>query len=102
MNRVLLTLMAFLLVALSGFLWGAQRPSQGRQSPPAQTSTSGGKTPVDPVAKGEKLFQAHCGRCHNAPEQLSPRAVGTVLRHMRVRALLSETDEKLILEYLRP
>jgi mono/diheme cytochrome c family protein len=102
MNRVLSTIAAALLAGCFGLLWGAQPTSQGRQSPQAQNNTSGGKAGVDPVAKGEKLFQVNCGRCHNAPEQLSPRAAETVLRHMKVRALLSETDEKLILEYLRP
>jgi hypothetical protein len=51
---------------------------------------------------GERAFQANCGRCHNPPEQLSPRITGTVLRHMRVRALLSPQDEHDILKYLAP
>lgn len=51
---------------------------------------------------GERKFQANCSRCHNAPEQLSPRISGTVVRHMRVRALLSAEDERDILRYLAP
>ena len=51
---------------------------------------------------GERAFQANCGRCHNPPEQLNPRITGTVLRHMRVRALLSPQDERDILKYLAP
>ena len=51
---------------------------------------------------GERAFQANCGRCHNPPEQLDPRITGTVLRHMRVRALLSAQDEQDILKYLAP
>lgn len=51
---------------------------------------------------GERKFQANCSRCHTAPEQLSPRISGTVLRHMRVRALLSPEDEQDILHYLAP
>jgi cytochrome c5 len=51
---------------------------------------------------GERKFQANCSRCHDAPEQLSPRITGTVLRHMRVRALLSAEDERDILRYLAP
>jgi hypothetical protein len=51
---------------------------------------------------GERAFQANCGRCHNPPEQLSPRITGTVLRHMRERALLSPQDERDILKYLAP
>jgi cytochrome c5 len=51
---------------------------------------------------GERKFQANCSRCHTAPEQLSPRIVGTVVRHMRVRASLSAQDEQDILRYLAP
>ena len=60
--------------------------------------------PMTPAAPdpGEQKFQANCGRCHNPPEQLSPRITGTVLRHMRVRALLSAQDERDILKYLAP
>jgi cytochrome c5 len=51
---------------------------------------------------GEQKFQANCGRCHNPPESLSPREVKAVLQHMRVRAMLSAEDEKLIRKYLAP
>ena len=51
---------------------------------------------------GERLFQANCGRCHRPPDQLSPKAAGSVLRHMRVRAMLSKEDEQQILKYLAP
>jgi cytochrome c5 len=50
----------------------------------------------------ERAFQANCSRCHYAPESLSPRITGTVVRHMRVRANLSAEDERLILSYLNP
>jgi cytochrome c5 len=51
---------------------------------------------------GGRKFDANCGRCHSAPEQLSPSLTGTVVRHMRVRASLSAQDEKDILKYLAP
>jgi cytochrome c5 len=51
---------------------------------------------------GERAFKANCSRCHYAPESLSPRITGTVIRHMRVRANLSAEDERLILHYLNP
>jgi cytochrome c5 len=50
----------------------------------------------------ERAFQANCSRCHDAPETLSPRISGTVVRHMRVRANLSAEEERLILSYLNP
>jgi cytochrome c5 len=51
---------------------------------------------------GEKRFQTNCGRCHNPPEAISPREARAVVRHMRIRAMLSAEDEKLILEFLAP
>jgi cytochrome c5 len=60
------------------------------------------KRPVSATADGEKRFEANCGRCHNVPEDLSPRESRAVVRQMRVRARLTAEDEKLILQYLAP
>ncbi len=66
-----------------------------------------GQPPKKPVAQtnlpdGARLFAVNCGRCHRPPDQLSPKIAGSVLRHMRVRATLSQEDEKAILKYLAP
>ena len=50
--------------------------------------------------EGEKRFRANCGRCHAAPQKFPPRMMGTVLRHMRVRATITEEDQRLILLYM--
>jgi cytochrome c2 len=74
----------------------------------AQAAQSAGQAPSTKHAKpastnpGERVFQANCSRCHNPPEQLSPRITGTVLRHMRERALLSPQDERDLLKFLNP
>jgi cytochrome c5 len=72
----------------------------------AAKSGKGGQQPVKKAVAaqdpGERKFQENCGRCHTAPEQLSPRIAGTVLRHMRVRASLSAETERDILRYLAP
>ncbi len=47
-------------------------------------------------------FETHCGRCHNPPESISRSEAKAVVMHMRVRALLSAEDEKLILDYIAP
>jgi hypothetical protein len=73
-----------------------------------QSSAQGTKPSNSAVHKkvktndGEQRFQANCGRCHTPPEAISPREVKAVLQHMRVRAMLSAQDEKLILKYLAP
>ena len=64
--------------------------------------TSSAPSSPGAASPGEQRFRANCGRCHNPPEALSPREVRAVARHMRVRAMLSGEDEKLILEYLAP
>ena len=51
---------------------------------------------------GEQKFQQNCSRCHNAPEGFSPRISGTIVKHLRVRASLSEQDARDILRYLNP
>ena len=60
------------------------------------------KKPAAPTDPAERAFQANCSRCHYAPETLSPRITGTVVRHMRVRANLSAEEERLILSYFNP
>jgi hypothetical protein len=52
--------------------------------------------------EGDRIFQQNCSRCHNAPEGFSSRISGTVLRHMRVRASLSQRDEQELLRFLNP
>ena len=66
--------------------------------PDANRSTQAASSGND----GEKRFQTNCGRCHNPPETLSPREVRAVVRHMRVRAMLTAEDEKLIIDFLAP
>jgi cytochrome c5 len=57
---------------------------------------------AQPQSEGERVFQQNCWRCHNAPEGFSPRISGTVVRHMRVRASLSQHDEQELLKFLNP
>ena len=50
--------------------------------------------------EGEKRFHANCGRCHAAPQKFPPRMMATIVRHMRVRATISDEDMRLVLYYL--
>jgi len=50
--------------------------------------------------EGERRFHANCGRCHAAPQKFPPRMMATVLRHMRVRATITDDDRRLILFYM--
>ncbi len=50
--------------------------------------------------EGEKRFRSNCGRCHTAPPKFPPRIMGTIVRHMRVRATITDEDMRLILRYM--
>jgi cytochrome c5 len=50
--------------------------------------------------QGEQRYRANCGRCHAAPQKFPPRMMATVLRHMRVRATITDEDMRLVLSYM--
>jgi cytochrome c5 len=50
--------------------------------------------------EGEKRFRANCGRCHAAPHKFPPRMMATIVRHMRVRATITDEDMRLVLYYM--
>lgn len=54
------------------------------------------------IARGETLFEENCARCHNAPRAFPPQISATIVRHMRVRASLSASDEKALLRFMNP
>jgi cytochrome c5 len=99
-----------MIAALAMFSYAAARANvagaQSAAGADAQKKAAAAKTEAttqhDEGAEGEKRFQTHCGRCHAAPEDLNPRTVKAVVRQMRVRALLTDEDERLIVKYLAP
>lgn len=50
--------------------------------------------------QGEQRYRANCSRCHAAPQKFPPRMMATVLRHMRVRATITDEDMRLVLFYM--
>lgn len=95
--RYTITLCTCLVICFLAWPQNTQSPSQ--KLPSAATTT---KTQPPTMSEGEKRFRINCGRCHNPPEDISPREARAVVRHMRVRAMLSAEDEKYILEFLAP
>jgi cytochrome c5 len=96
MKRVPILCLALVLTltALAG--------SSNRKEPAAATAVVT-HSPVNAEtmrAQGEERFRANCGRCHAAPQKFPSRAMATVLRHMRVRATLTDEDMRLVLYYL--
>jgi mono/diheme cytochrome c family protein len=92
-----ITLITALALLLGGALAAEQKPQQN--GPPAR---NGEIQQQDATLSGDQLFQIHCGRCHQPPMALSPKAARTVLQHMRVRALLPPDQAQRILKFLAP
>ena len=65
--------------------------SQARQTPKGEQSER---------AEGEQRFRENCGRCHQPPHKFPQRVMAAAIRHMRVRAMLTDEDMRLILKYM--
>jgi mono/diheme cytochrome c family protein len=93
MKRTLLFLFV-LVVALSAFAGSSKKESSAATPIVHATDADTMRT------LGEQRFRANCGRCHAAPQKFPPRAMSTVLRHMRVRATITDEDMRLVLFYM--
>jgi cytochrome c5 len=99
---VSLTLSLLVLGNLSAQVPPPSATGNVKQVPAKKAAASAQLQPSAAADPGDQKFQANCSRCHTAPQELSPRIVGTVVRHMRVRASLSAEDERDILRFLAP
>ena len=88
------------LIAPLPALSASKVQSQDSQTPTNQSAEKNHN--VAPASDGEKKFKQNCSRCHEAPQELPAHISGTILRHMRVRASLSQQDEHDILKFLNP
>lgn len=102
--------LAWFLVGALAFMtaaWAQQQAGESNQATVAKAPPAPPKTP--PAAPGKSkppinadlAYKANCTRCHVAPRKFSDRATVTILRHMRVRANLTEEEAEAILKYLR-
>ena len=81
----------------------AAKPSGQEATAAAPTEATAGGGKLDDAelrVEGEKRFHANCGRCHQAPQKFPPRMMATIVRHMRVRATLTQKDMQAILAYM--
>lgn len=97
-------LAAFLMAsALSlGLMANASSGSKdtAKDSPVPMVSAEQGAQNENMHFEGEKRFRSNCGRCHAAPPKFPPRMMATIVRHMRVRATITDQDMHLILRYM--
>ncbi|HXQ25546.1 MAG TPA: cytochrome c [Candidatus Acidoferrales bacterium] len=77
-----------------------QEEASATNPPPAASARVQHEDDEAARAEGERRFHANCGRCHQAPHKFPPRMMATIVRHMRVRATITDEDMKLILRYM--
>ena len=49
---------------------------------------------------GESVYKANCTRCHITMKVFSEKMTRSIVRHMRVRAILSQAEADGVLDYL--
>jgi mono/diheme cytochrome c family protein len=94
----------------SGMLLGLTASASGGSKDAPKDAPKDSSAPSAPAAttaqdetmrlEGEKRFRSNCGRCHAAPPKFPPRMMATIVRHMRVRAVITDQDMRLILRYM--
>jgi mono/diheme cytochrome c family protein len=93
-----------IVVAMAAAESGNKSPASNSVAPPvAQPAVVQPATVQTGVAlrvEGEKRFRTNCGRCHMSPHKFPPRMMATIVRHMRVRALITDDDMRYILAYM--
>lgn len=93
---ILMLVMAFFLVA--GAVTGNDRTGNSNV---ASNAAAGGKQDEAALRiEGELRFRTNCSRCHQYPHKFPPRMMATIIRHMRVRAAITDEDMRLILQYM--
>ncbi len=95
MTRRLPVLICLLVLVLTAAASGPGKAKANEASPIVRNVDAGAMS-----AQGEQRFRANCGRCHAAPQKFPPRMMATVVRHMRVRASITDEDMRLVLFYM--
>jgi mono/diheme cytochrome c family protein len=90
------------LLALASVVWGAASdlPAPPKTEPPSASAVRSEQESAAMRLEGERRFHANCGRCHAAPHKFPPRMMATIVRHMRVRATITDEDMRLVLYYM--
>jgi cytochrome c5 len=95
--RVKVIIVSAALALLSLLCVAADSP---RNNGPSTLAVQGSAQADATRLEGEKRFRANCGRCHAAPQKFPPRMMATIVRHMRVRATITDEDMRLVLFYM--
>ncbi len=92
---------AFLALVMLLALGAAAKTGGNKDSATSTTTTAASSSQDENLhLEGEKRFRSNCGRCHTAPPKFPSRTMATIVRHMRVRANITDDDMRLILRYM--
>ena len=80
--------------------WGVHGTAQPRKEEGDKPAVQASSDDDNRRVEGEQRFRANCSRCHAAPHKFPPRMMATIVRHMRVRATITDEDMRLILYYM--
>jgi cytochrome c5 len=94
--RVKIIIASGVIALISVLCVAGDAPRNASTTPVAQSSAQANAMRLE----GEKRFRANCGRCHAAPQKFPPRMMATIVRHMRVRATITDEDMRLVLFYM--
>jgi mono/diheme cytochrome c family protein len=89
-----------ILAAMVAASSGDKSPGSNGAAPPAAVPPAPEQSSAAIRVEGEKRFRTNCGRCHMPPHKFPPRMMATMVRHMRVRALITDEDMRYILAYM--
>jgi len=109
MMKIRFVLAAFLVAGAMSLGLAANASNGGSKDAPKDTAAAAapaGQSDNQAAQKenmhleGERRFRSNCARCHAAPPKFPPRMMATIVRHMRVRAAITDQDMRLILRYM--
>ena len=101
-TKILISAVLLILAIGAAVAAGAKTGNKDNNKDVAtSTPTTNHSAQDDPLRlEGERAYHANCGRCHMAPPKFSPRMMGTIVRHMRVRATITDQEMRSILHYM--
>jgi len=99
-SSIWLALLVFGLISAGASMAWAGAKSSKESSSSTSTAAAGSTQDENLHLEGEKRFRSNCARCHAAPPRFAPRMMSTIVRHMRVRATITDEDTRLILRYM--
>ena len=103
-SAIILIAVGFVLVGVAAARAPNQAVSQALTKTTANASTATAAAPAEAVTHSkipaDTIYKNNCTRCHSEVPLAKPRVATTVLRHMRVRANLTQEEAKAILDYI--